>query len=180
MVAQAARRMWKLGLVSGSSGNVSLRVGNVIYITPSGVPYALLTPRMVVALDPEGHMLSGTCAPSSEWRLHLLIYREFPGVRAVVHTHSPYATAAAVRGELPLVTDEARLRFPKGVPVARHAPPGTWEIARATVEALRLGSEVCLLGRHGVVAPGRTLWEALDRALAVEEAARCALLLSVD
>lgn len=176
LVWRAARRMWELGLVSGSAGNVSLRAGGVIYITPSGVPYERLGPRMVVALDPSGRALFGSAIPSSEWKLHVLIYREVEGARAVVHTHSPYATAAAVRGELPLVTDEAKLRFPRGIPVARPAPPGTWELARAAVEALGEGSGACLLRHHGAVAVGGSLAEALSRALAVEEAARIAAL----
>ncbi len=175
-VFRVARRMWELGLVAGSSGNVSLRKAKVIYITPSGVPYRHLHPRMIVAIDPQGRVISGPGTPSTEWRLHVYIYREFPEVRAVVHTHSPFATAAAVRGELPLLTDEARLHFPKGIPVAPHAPPGTWELAQRAVEALRRGSGACLLQQHGVVAVGETLAEALHVALSVEEAARIAFL----
>lgn len=173
-VVLTARRMWELGLVWGSAGNVSLRHGDVIYITPSGVPYRRLAPRMVVALTPEGRAISGICEPSSEWRLHLAVYREFPGVRAVVHTHSPFATAASSKGRLSLEVDEAKMAFPRGIPVARYAPPGTWDLARAAVEALRGGSGVCLLSHHGVVAVGRTLTEALTRAQAAEEAARIA------
>ena len=176
LVFRAARRMWEMGLVVGSSGNVSLRAGGVIYITPSGVPYRHLRPGMIVELDPEGNPLRGACEPSSEWRMHLLIYREIPGVRAVVHTHSPYATAAAVKERLGCLHDEAVLLFGKEVPVARHAPPGTWELARAAVEALQGGKGVCLLSRHGAVATGSNLTEALLRAVALEEVARISLL----
>ena len=130
-----------------------------------------------MAIDPQGRVISGPGTPSTEWRLHVHIYREFPEVRAVVHTHSPFATAAAVRGELPLLTDEARLYFPKGIPVAPHAPPGTWELAQRAVEALRRGSGACLLQQHGVVAVGKTPAGALRVALAVEEAARIAFII---
>ncbi|MGY4707153.1 class II aldolase/adducin family protein [Candidatus Bipolaricaulota sp. J31] len=176
LVCRTARRMWALGLVVGSVGNVSLRAGNAVYITPSGVPYERLNPRMIVVLDPGGRVLSGTGAPSSEWRMHVLIYRELPWVRAVVHTHSPRATAVALRGPLRPPSDEGLLLFGDVVPVSRHAPPGTWELARAAVEALRNGRGACLLARHGTVAVGGTLTEALGRALALEEAARIALL----
>jgi len=174
-VARAARRMWELGLVVGSSGNVSLRAGGVIYITPSGVLYAHLRPKMVVAIDPDGNVLSGAGEPSSEWRMHVLIYRELPGVRATVHTHSPYATAAA-GGSLCPASDEGRLLFGEGIPVSRHAPPGTWELARAAVEALRRGKGACLLAHHGTVTVGGTLTEALLRAEALEGVARVSLL----
>ena len=172
LVFRAARGMWEMGLVVGSSGNVSLRAGDVIYITPSGIPYRYLRPELIVELDTNGNPLRGISEPSSEWRMHLLIYREIPEVKAVVHTHSPYATAAAVKGRLECLHDEAALLFGREVPVARHAPPGTWELARAAVEALKGERHVCLLSCHGAVATGSTLTEALHRAAALEEAAR--------
>ena len=108
--------------------------------------------------------------------MHVLIYRELSGVRAVVHTHSPCATAAALRGPLHPPSDEGLFLFGDTVPVSRHAPPGTWELARAAVEALRNGRGACLLARHGTVTVGETPDVALRLALTLEEAARIALL----
>ncbi|NOX44784.1 MAG: class II aldolase/adducin family protein [Caldiserica bacterium] len=176
LVCRAARRMWELGLVTGSAGNVSLRAGGVIYITPSAVPYDRLRPHMIIALDPEGRVISGAGAPSTEWRMHVLIHRELPEARAVIHTHSPCATAAAARGILCPVCDEGRLLFGGAVPVSDHVPPGTWELAHAAVSALRRGRGACLLARHGALAVGWTLTEALRLAVALEETARIALL----
>lgn len=164
--------MTELGLVAGSAGNISRRVGSVIYITPSGVPYDYLRPQMIILLDFDGNVLSRGGEPSSEWRMHVLIYREFPEVHAMVHTHSPHATAIAVHGSLRPVSDEGRLRFGDEVPVSRQAPPGTWELACATVEALKQGKGACLLARHGAVTVGWTLTDALRRAVALEEEAR--------
>ena len=83
----------------GTSGNVSLREGDRIAITPSGADYGKLTPGMITILDLEGNVVEGEWSPSSEVEMHLLIYRETDAA-AVLHTHPLYATA------LGLVADE--------------------------------------------------------------------------
>jgi L-fuculose-phosphate aldolase len=90
----------------------------------------------------------------------------------VVHTHSPYATALASAGRaLPTLHDEGRLLFGESIPLAKPAPPGTWELAGHAVEAVG-GGPAALLFRHGAVTVGRTLSEALVLAEKLEEAAR--------
>ncbi len=174
-VARAYRRLGELGLITGSSGNVSLRVGEGILITPTGIPWERVRPEGIVALDFAGRV-RGRGHPSSEWRLHLVLLRARPDVRAVVHTHSPFATAAALFDQaLPVLHDEGRLLFGETIPLARHAPPGTWELAQNALAALGEGRAV-LLPRHGAVAVGRTLDEALTLAEKIEEAARLFLL----
>jgi L-fuculose-phosphate aldolase len=171
-VTETAREMAARGLVRGSSGNVSVRVGDTVLITPTRIPYAYLRARQVVAIDLAGKALSGSGGPSSEWRLHVAIYRARADVRAIVHTHSPYATAVAVPlPELPVAHDEGELLFGRAIPVARHAPPGTWDLAHAAVAALGGGNAV-LLARHGAVAVGSTLRQALDLAEKLEETAQ--------
>ncbi len=176
-VAEVAREMAALGLVTGSSGNVSLKLGELILITPSGVPYGDLRPAQIVAIDLAGRPVSGRGIPSSEWRMHVAIYRARADVRAIVHTHSPYATAASFCDQLPVVHDEGRLLFGEGIPVSRHAPPGTWELAEAVAKALG-GGKAALVARHGAVAVGATLREALLLAEKLEEAARLTRLLA--
>ncbi|KUK26232.1 MAG: Class II aldolase/adducin family protein [Acetothermia bacterium 64_32] len=162
------------GLVSGSSGNVSLRVGELVLITPSGIPYDLLDPRQVAIIDlVEAQRFAGE--PSSEWRMHVSIYRAREDVRAVVHTHSPHATVASFWEALPALHDEGKILFGEAVPVSRHAPPGTWALAEAVIEALGRG-KAALIARHGAVAVGRTLSEALSLAEKLEETAQLALL----
>lgn len=163
--------MAELGLVHWSSGNVSVLVGGAVAITPSGIPYARLQPRQVVVMDRSGHPAEGRAIPSSEWRLHVELYRARADVRAVVHTHSPFATAAACWGELRAITDEARCYLGEVIPVSRPAPPGSWELAREVGRALADGS-VALIGGHGAVAVGETLERALALAVLLEEAAR--------
>lgn len=138
-------------------------------ITPSGVVYRYLRPGQVVEVDLEGRVIAGSGVPSSEWRMHAAIYRGRPDVRAVVHTHSLCATAASFRTALPVMHDEGRILFGSEIPVSRHAPPGTWDLAEAVREALGGGVAV-LVARHGAVAVGRTLGEALLRAEKIEEA----------
>jgi len=174
-VARAARRMAELGLVRGSSGNVSVRWGDIILITPTGIVYEHLHPPQVIAIDLAGRVVSGIGAPSSEWRMHVAIYRAREDVRAIVHTHSPYATAASFRARLPMGHDEGKLLFGEEIPISRHAPPGTWQLAEAVAEALGQGKAV-LIARHGAVAVGRTLTEALFLAEKLEEVAQLDLL----
>lgn len=178
-VAAAARKMAALGLVTGSSGNVSLRVGERILITPSGIPYEELDPRQIAVLEfselGTPHPARVTGVPSSEWRMHMAIYRAREDVRAVVHTHSPYATAASFGKALSVVHAEGKLLFGEVVPVSRHAPPGTWALAEAVARALGEGKAV-LIARHGAVAVGSTLTEALFLAEKLEEVAQIALL----
>jgi L-fuculose-phosphate aldolase len=111
--------------------------------------------------------------------MHAAIYRARSDVQAIVHTHSPYATAASFRDSLPVVHDEGRILFGGDVPVSRHARPGTWDLAAAVAEALGSGPAV-LIARHGAVAVGTTLREALGRAEKIEETAAIFLLVGDD
>ncbi|MGC9530525.1 MAG: class II aldolase/adducin family protein [Candidatus Bipolaricaulaceae bacterium] len=175
-MARAAKWMAAQGLVTGSSGNVSVRVGETVLITPSGIPYQGLDPRQVVEMDGEGRRRSGSGVPSSEWRMHVAIYRGRGEVRAIVHTHAPYATAVALAGALPVVHDEGKILFGESIPCSRPAPPGTWGLADGVAAALGSTGKAALIGRHGAVTVGATLGEALGLAVKVEEAARLSLI----
>jgi L-fuculose-phosphate aldolase len=175
-VRSTAAAMAAAGLVTGSSGNVSLRFGDRALITPSGVPYAELGVEHVIEIDVDGKRRSGTGEPSSEWRMHVAIYARRSDVHAIVHTHSPVATAAAiVLPSLPILHDEGKILFGEALPVSIHRSPGTWELASAAVDALGDGRG-CLIAKHGAVAVGATLPEALETAIKIEEAARLYLL----
>jgi L-fuculose-phosphate aldolase len=174
-LVQAAQEMAAQGLATGSSGNLSCRIGDLVLITPSGVPYRWLRPHQVVAIDLAGRWVPRAPAPSSEWRMHVSIYRAREDVLAIVHTHSPYATTASLGPRLGVLHDEGKLLFGEEVPVSRPAPPGSWALAEAVVQALGSG-KVALIGRHGAVAVGSTLREALLLAVKLEEAAQLAFL----
>jgi L-fuculose-phosphate aldolase len=175
-IVATAREMLRLGLVSGTSGNVSGRDGERIEITPSGLPYGEMTEADLVTLASDGRVMAGEREPSSEWRVHVAVYAARPDTRAIVHTHSVHATAWSYLGE-PLDTGTEELEHAAGGPVrtAAFAPTGTDAIATSCVATLD-GRRAALLGRHGVVALGATPAEALFICQAVERQAQIAWL----
>ncbi len=135
-VWQHAKKMWELGLVVGSAGNVSERIGGGrLAITPTSVPYEVLREEDVVFVDlATGQAVDSVRAPSYELPMHLVIYRERPDVQAVVHTHAPFVTTLSVlRRPLPPVIDEMLIYFGGTVEVAGYAFTGTEEVGRNVV-----------------------------------------------
>ena len=176
-VVAAAREMLRLGLVAGSSGNVSAREGDRIHITPAGLAYGGMTEADLVTLDLEGAVVEGEREPSSERRVHLAVYAARPDAGALVHTHSTHATAWSFLGEpLDTATEELEQAAGGAVLTAPYAPTGSDEIAVAAVSALGDRSAV-LLGLHGVLALGESPGRALDAAVIVERQAHLAWLL---
>jgi L-fuculose-phosphate aldolase len=160
-VIDASLRLHEAGLVTGTSGNVSCRVGDVIVITPSGVAYAELVPADLPTVGLDGQVLStGTSPPSSEVPLHLGIYRT-TAAHAVVHTHSPWATALGlVRDELPAVHYAIRaLGGP--VRVADYATFGSAQLAEHVTTALD-GRRAVLMRNHGAVTVGDSVGQAME------------------
>jgi L-fuculose-phosphate aldolase len=160
--------MLRLGLVTGTSGNVSAREGELVRITPSGLPYTGMTAADLVTISMDGALVAGDHEPSSEWRVHVAVYAARPDAGALVHTHSRHATQWSELGE--------PLQLAPGEPpvlTAPYAPSGSDRIATAAVAALGHGDAV-LLGDHGVLAVGETPALALDLCAAVERAAQAA------
>ena len=176
-VLRAAQEMHRLGLVVGTAGNVSARDGDIVCITPAGLPYDEMSERDLVALSPGGDQIDGERRPSSEYRVHLAVYAARPEVAAIVHTHSVHATAWSCLGE-PLDTQVKEFAQATGgeVRTAADAPPGTDQIAHNAVAALD-GRNAALLYRHGVLALGGSLARALVVAQVVERHAEMAWLL---
>ncbi|GAA2460933.1 class II aldolase/adducin family protein [Streptomyces glaucus] len=161
-----ARRTVSDGLVVGTSGNVSVRVGDTVLVTPSGVPYDRLTPDDVTGVGLDGRQVLGSLVPTSELPMHLAVYRA-TDARAVVHTHAVHATAVStLLHELPPIHYmAAALGGP--VRVAPYAPYGTEELARNVLSALH-GRSGCLLQNHGTLTHGATLDQAYDRTAQLE------------
>jgi L-fuculose-phosphate aldolase len=176
-VVAAGREMLRLGLVAGTSGNISAREGDRVHITPSALPYGEMIEDDVVTLSLEGEVLRGTRAPSSERRVHLAVYAARPDAGAVVHSHSVHATAWSFLGEpLDTATEELEQAAGGAVLTAPFAPTGSDEIAAAAVTALA-GRRAVLLGRHGVLGLAESPARALDVCAAVERQAQIAWLL---
>ncbi len=170
-VVDTARQLLATGLVIGTAGNVSLRTADLVLITPSGVDYGSLTPEQVCVVDLHGQVREAALSPSTELPLHLAAYHSARSpsdqVSAVVHTHSPYATAVGLVVEtLPAVHYLiAMLGGP--VPVVPYATPGSQALADGIGAALP-GRSALLLRNHGVVTTGPTLRAALEKASLLE------------
>jgi len=155
------------GLNQGTSGNVSVRTGDGFLITPSGVPYAQMTPEQIVPMGLDGRY-DGDWLPSSEWRMHLDIYAARPEAGAVVHTHSTHATAlSCLREEIPPFHYMIAVAGGTTLRCADYATFGTAELSAAMLRALE-GRSACLLANHGTIAFGPTLDKALWLAGEVE------------
>ncbi|MVO86841.1 class II aldolase/adducin family protein [Streptomyces sp. p1417] len=161
-----ARRTVTDGLVVGTSGNVSVRVGDTVLVTPSGVAYDRLRPADVLGVGLDGERLFGTLVPTSELPMHLAIYRA-TDARAVVHTHAVHATAVSTLvPELPAV-HYMTAALGGTVRVAPYSLYGTDELAENMLHALR-DRNACLLQNHGTVVYGDTLAQAFDRTAQLE------------
>jgi L-fuculose-phosphate aldolase len=160
------RRFGADGLVMGTSGNVSIRSGDLVVITPRRKVYADVSSEGMCVIDLSGETIEAHCEPSSEVPLHLAIYRH-TAATAIVHTHSKFATV------LSTLVDEIRAihytiaSLGGPVRVAPYATYGTEELGENVVQCLQDRSAV-LLQNHGAVTVGTTLKQAYDRSLALE------------
>lgn len=161
----AYRALLDDGLIVGRAGNVSARVDGGLLITPSSVPPAEMTPQDIALVPFQGEH---TGRPSSEWRFHRDLMAARPDVAAVVHTHSPNATAlATLRTPIPAAHYMVAMAGGHEIPVAPYATFGTAALSEAIVATLS-GVNACLLANHGVVAAGASLAAAMDLAREVE------------
>ncbi len=168
-LVEAARRLDAAGFMPSKSGNLSLREGDGFVVTPAALPYAATTEADLVRVAFDG-TATGRHRPSSEWQLHAAIYVARPEVRAIVHTHSPRATAlSCARSGIPPFHYMVLLAG-GDVRCAAHATFGTAALARHCVAALA-GRRAVLLANHGVVAVGATLAAALTIAFEIENLA---------
>jgi L-fuculose-phosphate aldolase len=169
-MAAAMGRLEALGLNRGSSGNLSLRTDDGLLITPSGVPPAALTAEAMVAMTIEGTWREGQ-QPSSEWRFHRDIYLARGVVGAVVHVHSPFATAlACLRRDIPAFHYMVAVAGGDSIRCAPYATFGTQELSDHALAALD-GRRACLLSNHGLIAVGADLDGAIRMTVEVESLA---------
>ncbi len=169
-IVTRTRALDAAGLVPNKSGNVSARTERGFLITPAGVPYAETKPGQLVELTLAGEARPSSERPSSEWRMHAAIYAARPEVEAIVHTHSPRATALACAGR-GIPPFHYMIALAGGdIRCTRYCTFGTAELAASAVEGLE-GRRAVLLGNHGVMAVGASLREAHAVATEVENLA---------
>ena len=159
------RAMAERGLNRGTSGNVSVRLGEGMLVTPSGVAPERLTAGGMVYVDALGRPAAAALKPSSEWRMHQGLYARRPDVQAVVHCHARHATILACVGRpIPAMHYMVAVGGKAHVPLAPYATFGTDALAQGVAEALD-GGYACLMANHGLIVAAADL----DRALAVAE-----------
>lgn len=170
-IVEACSTMNTLGINQGTSGNISLRCGEGLLITPSGIAYDKLTPDLLAFMSMDGSW-EGPCSPSSEWRFHLNILQHKKDVQAIVHCHPTFSTIMAIMGrEIPAVHYMVAVAGGATIPCAPYATFGSPELSAHVLEALQDRS-ACLLAHHGLVATGPGLEKALWLAVEVEALAR--------
>jgi L-fuculose-phosphate aldolase len=164
----AVRRLDALGLNRGSTGNLSLRSEGGFWITPSGMSPEEFGPDDMLLMGDDGQVRQGVWVPSTEWPFHRAIYAARPDLRAVVHLHSPHATAlACLRRELPAFHYMVAVAGGDQVPCTPYHLFGTEALSQAVGAAFE-NRHACLMANHGLVAGGTTLSHALKVALEIE------------
>ncbi|MGE4549503.1 MAG: L-fuculose-phosphate aldolase [Intestinibacillus sp.] len=172
-VVEYGKKLIETGLTVGTFGNISVYnpEKNLMAISPSGMDYYKTEPEDIVVLTPEGEKVDGNAKPSSEYDLHRIFYLKRPGIRAVIHAHSPFATTlACMQWSIP------PLHYIVGysgreVPCIPYVQFGTYELAEAALAGMGENHAV-LLGNHGLITVGSALRFTLDIAQQVEFAAQ--------
>jgi L-fuculose-phosphate aldolase len=173
-IIDKCRWMNACGLSQGTSGNISVRYGDRMLITPSATPYDDITPEMIAAMPIDGDYgaWSGPLQPSTEWRFHLDILKSRPEVGAVVHTHATFATVLSIaRREIPACHYMIAAFGGNNVRCAEYATFGTKDLSQNALAALE-GRSACLLANHGMIATGPTLDKAMWAAVELETIAK--------
>jgi len=179
-LVRVARSLFSRGYSFGTAGNLSVRIEDLVYATPTGSSFETVQPDQIAVCTMDGVAIQGPKA-TKELPFHLAAYRARPSARAVVHLHSTYATAVAcLRGlnmddALPALTAYFAMRVP-ALPVVPYLPPGDTGLA-TEVERLARDTPAMLMRNHGSIAIGTTLSEAAALAEEIEETSRLFLLL---
>lgn len=178
-IIRGGRRLADEGMSPGSSGNISVLVGDRMILSGSGTRLGALSPESLAVLDPQGTRVDGA-KPSKEAPLHAAMYRRNPAHRAVVHLHSPHAVAWACsapwseRSAIPPLTPYFVMRVGQ-TPLIPFRVPGDPELGRLVLEP-GFRFHAALLANHGQIVSAENMDAAIDAAIEVEEACRIALL----
>jgi L-fuculose-phosphate aldolase len=167
-IIEACRSMNALGINQGTSGNISVRHGDAMLISPSATPYATMKPEDIASMTISGEYgaWSGPLQPSTEWRFHLDIMRARPDVGAVVHSHATFCTSLAIAGKsIPACHYMMAAFGGTDIRLAPYATFGSKELSEHALKALE-GRNACLLANHGMIVCGpslpKTMWLAVE------------------
>ncbi|MFP3227670.1 MAG: class II aldolase/adducin family protein [Caldisphaera sp.] len=172
-ISDVMKLMYNRKLVQIRGGNASIidRINNLIYISPTGVPRHKITNNDVSVIDINGKVIVGL--PSSEWRMHLSIYKNVENAKGIVHAHPPYLLALNRKGlklDLNYLTETSlRVKCLQEIPLIN---PGTEELANAVGEAAKMGCNAIILDNHGIVSySNESIYHALEIVEAIEDLA---------
>jgi L-fuculose-phosphate aldolase len=168
-LVEIAKRMYDRNMNAALGGNVSIRQGDAIIITPSGVNKGFMAELDLITVDLEGNRLYGNGVASSEAKMHYEIYRERPDVAAIIHAHPPFAVGFALaHRDLPdNLLPETTIVLGR-VPCLPYTTPSTVELARQVAEALR-ERNAAIMANHGAITVGKDLEEAYNRMELLEQ-----------
>lgn len=170
-IADASRDLLSSGLSHGKSGNISVRAGRGILVTPTGVAAEDLSPDDISYIGYNGQTIDGL-KPSSEWYMHAAVYASRADVQAIVHCHSRFSTLLACAGKnIPAVHYMVAQLGGSEIPLAPYARFGSKALANHCLNALGMDYKACLLANHGQIALGKNLSDAFANAQEVEQLA---------
>ena len=156
----------------GKSGNISARFKDGFLITPTGFQYEALAIEDICYCDFSGNNLEGDWLPSTEWQIHADIYQQHENVKAIVHCHSPYATAlACCRKDIPAFHYMVAIACGESIPCTEYATFGTSELSKNVNEIL-IDRNACLMANHGQITTGESVDAAFSLAEEVESLAK--------
>jgi len=175
-IVHVSKIMYDKGMVNAFEGNLSVREGDKIYITPSGICKGFLTPDEIVVTNMEGQVIEGKLKPSSELLLHINSYKHRPDIKSVIHAHSPHATAFAL-ANLPIESrsyTEMIMLFEK-IPLAEYGIPSTDKVFDGVKKYIS-DYDIVLLANHGIMAVGKNVYDAYFKLEAAESIAKVLIL----
>jgi len=165
---------WDRDLTESAGGNMSVRIDeNTIYITPHSSIKHFLKPKDIVKISLDDKVIEGEGEPSSERKMHFLIYKERPDINCVFHAHPTYATAFAVSGtKIPFNMLPEAILLLKNISYLPYRMAGTQEFADVFTPALRAGKDIFVLQNHGVTVIGKSIKEVYEKLETLEFAAK--------
>ncbi|MEM1541302.1 MAG: class II aldolase/adducin family protein [Ignisphaera sp.] len=173
-IVTVMRNLYRRGLISALSGNISVRVPGTeyIWITPSSIYKAEIKTDDMIKMDLNGNIIEGHHKPSSEWRFHVAIYKSRPDIAAVVHTHNPNVLILDLLDMKldPKLLIESKF-YIKGIEYVAEAEPGSEELAKNVAEKVSKNVNALILKKHGVVSLGTNIYEAETIAETIEDLA---------
>ena len=173
-IVDIGRRLHAQGFISGSDGNISVRLGDKILVTPSGLPKDALRPADLVVVDLQGRPY-GRGKPSSELRMHLSLYRLRPDISVAVHAHPPWVIAGSMQPGFRFDFTPEGIVALEGIHQVGYARPGTSRVAELLEPVLTLGKSF-ILTRHGSLTLGKNPEEAFRRLENLEHNAKIAMI----